>query len=95
MKLPRRVLVVGLARSGQAAALALAKRDVSVIGFDRAEVDPDDPHATPGHSERRGLARAGQAENESPLRKQTLTRSGSRGRTRTRRGSPSRSRSGP
>ena len=40
MKLPRRALVVGLARSGQAAALALAKRDVSVIGFDQAEIDP-------------------------------------------------------
>ncbi|HEX2384417.1 MAG TPA: hypothetical protein VHI95_17355, partial [Acidimicrobiales bacterium] len=36
MKLPRRALVVGLARSGQAAALALAKRGVSVVAADRA-----------------------------------------------------------
>jgi UDP-N-acetylmuramoylalanine--D-glutamate ligase len=34
--LPRRVLVVGLARSGQAAALALARRDVEVVAADRA-----------------------------------------------------------
>jgi UDP-N-acetylmuramoylalanine--D-glutamate ligase len=34
--LPRRVLVVGLARSGQAAALALARREVEVVGADRA-----------------------------------------------------------
>jgi len=39
MKLPDKALVVGLARSGQAAALALARRDVDVIGVDRAEVD--------------------------------------------------------
>jgi UDP-N-acetylmuramoylalanine--D-glutamate ligase len=39
MKLPDRALVVGLARSGQAAALALARRDVAVIGVDQAEVD--------------------------------------------------------
>jgi UDP-N-acetylmuramoylalanine--D-glutamate ligase len=36
VKLPRRALVVGLARSGQAAALALAERGVSVVGADRA-----------------------------------------------------------
>jgi UDP-N-acetylmuramoylalanine--D-glutamate ligase len=36
--LPRRALVVGLARSGQAAALALAGRGVEVVGVDR---DPD------------------------------------------------------
>jgi UDP-N-acetylmuramoylalanine--D-glutamate ligase len=36
MELPRRALVVGLARSGQAAALALARRDVEVVGADRA-----------------------------------------------------------
>ena len=36
MKLPRRALVLGLARSGQAAALALASRDVPTIGVDRA-----------------------------------------------------------
>jgi UDP-N-acetylmuramoylalanine--D-glutamate ligase len=36
VKLPRRALVVGLARSGQAAALALAKRGVSVVAADRA-----------------------------------------------------------
>jgi UDP-N-acetylmuramoylalanine--D-glutamate ligase len=39
MKLPGRALVVGLARSGQGAALALARRDVDVIGVDEAEVD--------------------------------------------------------
>jgi UDP-N-acetylmuramoylalanine-D-glutamate ligase len=33
--LPRRALVVGLARSGQAAALALAERGVEVVGVDR------------------------------------------------------------
>jgi UDP-N-acetylmuramoylalanine--D-glutamate ligase len=36
MKLPRRALVVGLARSGEAAALALARRGVPTIGADRA-----------------------------------------------------------
>jgi UDP-N-acetylmuramoylalanine--D-glutamate ligase len=36
VKLPRRALVVGLARSGHAAALALAKRGVSVVAADRA-----------------------------------------------------------
>ena len=36
MKLPRRALVLGLARSGQAAALALARRDVPTVGVDRA-----------------------------------------------------------
>jgi UDP-N-acetylmuramoylalanine--D-glutamate ligase len=34
--LPRRALVVGLARSGEAAALALARRGVAVLGADRA-----------------------------------------------------------
>jgi UDP-N-acetylmuramoylalanine--D-glutamate ligase len=38
--LPRRALVVGLARSGEAAALALARRGVETIGADRA-VDLD------------------------------------------------------
>jgi UDP-N-acetylmuramoylalanine--D-glutamate ligase len=37
VSLPRRVLVVGLARSGEAAALALARRDVQVVGADRSE----------------------------------------------------------
>ena len=37
MKLPRRALVLGLARSGQAAALALARRGVPTLGADRAE----------------------------------------------------------
>jgi UDP-N-acetylmuramoylalanine--D-glutamate ligase len=37
VKVPRRALVVGLARSGQAAALALARRDVSTVAVDRAE----------------------------------------------------------
>jgi UDP-N-acetylmuramoylalanine--D-glutamate ligase len=36
VKLPRRALVVGLARSGHAAALALANRGVSVVAADRA-----------------------------------------------------------
>ena len=36
MKLPRRALVLGLARSGQAAALALTRRDVPTVGVDRA-----------------------------------------------------------
>jgi UDP-N-acetylmuramoylalanine--D-glutamate ligase len=37
---PRRAIVVGLARSGQAAALALASRDVPTVGVDRsADVD--------------------------------------------------------
>jgi UDP-N-acetylmuramoylalanine--D-glutamate ligase len=36
VKLPRRALVVGLARSGQAAALALARRGVPTIAVDRA-----------------------------------------------------------
>ncbi len=36
MSLPASALVVGLARSGQAAALALARRGVHVIGIDRA-----------------------------------------------------------
>ena len=40
MTLPGKALVVGLARSGQAAALALARRDVEVVGADQAEVDP-------------------------------------------------------
>jgi UDP-N-acetylmuramoylalanine--D-glutamate ligase len=36
MRLPRRALVVGLARSGEAAALALARRGVPTVGADRA-----------------------------------------------------------
>jgi UDP-N-acetylmuramoylalanine--D-glutamate ligase len=40
VKLPRRALVVGLARSGEAAALALARRGVEVVAADRsADVD--------------------------------------------------------
>jgi UDP-N-acetylmuramoylalanine--D-glutamate ligase len=35
VKLPRRALVVGLARSGEAAALALARREVEVVAADR------------------------------------------------------------
>ena len=38
MRLPRRALVVGLARSGEAAALALARRGVPTVGVDR---DPE------------------------------------------------------
>jgi UDP-N-acetylmuramoylalanine--D-glutamate ligase len=37
--MPRRALVIGLARSGQAAALALARRGVEVVGYDREQVD--------------------------------------------------------
>jgi UDP-N-acetylmuramoylalanine--D-glutamate ligase len=37
VKLPRRALVVGLARSGQAAALALARHGVPVVAVDRAD----------------------------------------------------------
>jgi len=36
VKLPRRALVLGLARSGQAAALALSRRGVPTVGADRA-----------------------------------------------------------
>src|SRR6266540_3383839 len=36
VNLPRRVLVIGLARSGEAAALALARRDVEVVAADRS-----------------------------------------------------------
>ncbi|MGZ4379172.1 MAG: Mur ligase family protein, partial [Gaiellaceae bacterium] len=36
MKLPRRALVLGLARSGQSAALALARRGVPTVAADRA-----------------------------------------------------------
>jgi UDP-N-acetylmuramoylalanine--D-glutamate ligase len=40
VRLPRRALVLGLARSGQAAALALARRGVPTVGADRdAELD--------------------------------------------------------
>jgi UDP-N-acetylmuramoylalanine--D-glutamate ligase len=38
-RLPTRALVVGLARSGQSAALALAERGIRVVAADRAEVD--------------------------------------------------------
>jgi UDP-N-acetylmuramoylalanine--D-glutamate ligase len=37
VKLPRRALVVGLARSGQSASLALVRRGVPTVGVDRAE----------------------------------------------------------
>jgi UDP-N-acetylmuramoylalanine--D-glutamate ligase len=37
VKLPRRALVLGLARSGQAAALALTRRGVPTVGADRAD----------------------------------------------------------
>ena len=36
MNLPRRVLVIGVARSGEAAALALARRNVEVVAADRS-----------------------------------------------------------
>ena len=39
MNLPGRALVVGLARSGQAAALALSRRGVGVVGFDHGAPD--------------------------------------------------------
>ena len=35
MRLPRRALVLGLARSGESAALALARRSVPTVGVDR------------------------------------------------------------
>src|SRR2546430_15820036 len=38
VKLPGRALVLGLARSGQAGALALARRGVPTVGVDRAEI---------------------------------------------------------
>jgi UDP-N-acetylmuramoylalanine--D-glutamate ligase len=42
VKLPRRALVLGLARSGQAAALALSRRGVPTVGADRAaDVDTE------------------------------------------------------
>ena len=44
-------------------------------------VDADDADAPPCERERRGLARAGEAEDEGPLRKQSSERSGSRGRS--------------
>jgi UDP-N-acetylmuramoylalanine--D-glutamate ligase len=37
VKLPRRALVVGLARSGQSASLALVRRGVPTVGVDRAD----------------------------------------------------------
>src|SRR3954469_23524596 len=37
MRLPRRALVLGLARSGEAAALALARRGVQTLGVDRRD----------------------------------------------------------
>jgi UDP-N-acetylmuramoylalanine--D-glutamate ligase len=37
VKLPRRALVLGLARSGQAAALALARHGVPTLAVDKAE----------------------------------------------------------
>src|ERR1700738_3101200 len=41
LDLPRRVLVAGVARSGRAAALALARRGVEVVASDRsADADP-------------------------------------------------------
>ncbi len=40
MKLPHRVLVVGLARSGESAALALARRGVEVVAADRDPAIP-------------------------------------------------------
>ena len=40
MRLPRRALVLGLARSGQAAALALARRGVPTVAVDRSDA-PD------------------------------------------------------
>ena len=48
MQLPSRALVVGLARSGQAAAFALRRRGVEVIGVDSsAEIDADDLDPAP------------------------------------------------
>lgn len=43
MTLPERALVLGLARSGRAAAAALERRGVEVVGVDRRERDDRDP----------------------------------------------------
>ena len=48
VKLPRRALVVGLARSGQAATAALAERGVDVVVADRALGNDDDPRLLEG-----------------------------------------------
>ena len=95
VRLPRRpaVHVADVARTPRLAFdAALAKPPGVELAV---PVDPDDPHSTARQRERRRLARAGQAQDEGVLRKQTRTRSGSRGQTRTRTGSRSRSRSGP
>ena len=61
-ELPARVLVVGLARSGRAAALALARRGVRVLASDRS------PSADPGRLAEAGVeVRLGQEENVSLL----------------------------
>lgn len=46
--LPQRALVLGLARSGRAAATALERRGVEVIGVDRRERDDRDPSLLAG-----------------------------------------------
>ena len=48
LTLPRRVLVLGLARSGQAAATALARRGVDVVAADRTLGNDDDESALDG-----------------------------------------------
>lgn len=48
MKLPRRALVVGLARSGQAATAALSERGVDVVVADRTLGNDDDPRLLEG-----------------------------------------------
>ena len=52
-RLPRRALVVGLARSGQAAALALARRGVEVVAADRSAIG--DPGRLAAAARARGL----------------------------------------
>ena len=48
MSLPSRVLVLGLARSGRAAAAALSRRGVTVTAADRRLGNDDDPAALDG-----------------------------------------------
>ena len=59
--LPRRALVIGLARSGQAAALALARRGVEVVAADRS------PDADPGRLAEAGVEVRSGSEEESLL----------------------------
>ncbi len=75
MSLPARVLVLGLARSGRAAAAALSQRGVTVTAVDRRLGNDDDPAAldgvelvvkSPGVPEENALVRAAR-EREIPV----------------------------